>query len=40
MEFRKTIMKTLYATQQKIHGCKEETFGPCGRRQQWDNMRE
>ena len=40
MGFRKMIMKTLYARQQKRHRCKEQTFGLCRRRQGWDNLRE
>ena len=32
MEFRKIVMITLYARQQKRHRCKEQTFGLCGRR--------
>ena len=40
MEFRKSITITLYATQQKRHICKEQTFGFCGRRQGWDDLRE
>ena len=31
MEFRKMVMTTLYARQQKRHRCKEQTFGLCGR---------
>ena len=27
MEFRKMVMTTLYARQQKRHRCKEQTFG-------------
>ena len=27
MEFRKMVMMTLYARQQKRHRCKEQTFG-------------
>jgi len=40
MEFRKMAMMTLYARQQKGHRCKEKTFGLCGRRQGWDDLRE
>ena len=40
MEFRKMIMTTLYARQQKRHRYKEQTFGLCGRRQGWDDLRE
>ena len=32
MEFRKTVMTTLHARQQKRHRCKEQTFRLCGRR--------
>ena len=32
MEFRKMVMMTLYARQQKRYRCKEQTFGLCGRR--------
>ena len=32
MEFRKMVMMTLYARQQKRHRCKEQTFGLCGKR--------
>ena len=31
MDFRKTVMITLYVRQQKRHRCIEQTFGPCGR---------
>ena len=40
MEFRKMVMMTLYARQQKRHRYKEQTFGLCGRRQEWDDLRE
>ena len=40
MEFRKMVMMTLYARQQKRHTCKEQTFGLCGRRREWDDFRE
>ena len=40
MEFRKMVMMTLYARQQKRHRCKEPTFGLCGKRQGWDALRE
>ena len=30
MEFRKMVMITLYARQQKRHRCIEESFGLCG----------
>ena len=31
MEFRKMVMTTLYARQQKKHRCIEQSFGLCGR---------
>ena len=40
MEFRKMVKMTLYARQQKRHRCKEQTFGLCGRRRGWDDLRE
>ena len=40
MEFTKMVMMTLYAREQKRHRCKEQTFGLCGRRQGWDDLRE
>ena len=40
MQPRKMIMTILYAKQQKRHRCKEQTFGLCGRRQGWDDLRE
>ena len=40
MEFRKMMTMILYARQQKRHRYKEQTFGLCGRRQGWDDMRE
>ena len=40
MEFKKMVMITLYAKQKKRHGCTEQTFGLCGRRQGWDVLRE
>ena len=40
MEFRKMLMITLYAKQKKRHKCIEQTFGLCGRRQEWDVSRE
>ena len=40
MEFRKMVMTTLYARQQKRDRCKEQTSALCGRRQQWDDLRE
>ena len=40
MEFREMVTPTLYATQQKRHRYKEQTFGLCRRRQGWDDMKE
>ena len=40
MELRKMVMMTLYARQQKRHRCKEQTFGLCGKRRGWDDLRE
>ena len=41
MEFRKMVMMTLYARQQKRPKCKEQTFGLCGRRRwAWDDLRK
>ena len=40
MEFRKTAMMTLCMRQKKRHRYKEQTFGLCGRRQGWDDLRE
>ena len=40
MEFRKMVMMTIYVRQQKRHRCKEQTFGLCGRRRGWDDLRE
>ena len=40
MEFRKMVMMTLYVRQQKRHRYKEQTFGLCGRRRGWDDLRE
>ena len=39
-EFRKMVMMTLYVRQQKRHRCKEQSFGLCGRRRGWDDLRE
>ena len=39
-EFRKMVTMTLYLRQQKIHRDKEQTFGLCGRRWGWDDLRE
>ena len=33
-------MTTLYARQQKRHRCKEQTFGLCGRRWRWGDLKE
>ena len=38
-EFRKMVTMTLYVRQQKRHRCKEQTFGLCGRKQGWDDLR-
>ena len=35
MEFRKMVMTTLYARQQKRHRCIEQSFGLCGRGRGW-----
>ena len=40
MEFRKTVMITLYARQQKRHRCIEQAFGLCGRGRGWDDLGE
>ena len=40
MEFRKMVTLTLYERQQKRHRCKEQTFGLCGRRQGWDDLKK
>ena len=40
MEFGKLVMMTLYKRRQKRHRCKEQTFGLCGRRQGWEDLRE
>ena len=39
MEFIKITM-TLYARQQRRHSCIEQSFGFCGRRRGWDDLRE
>ena len=39
MEFRKMVTITLYTRQQKRHRC-IESFGLCGRRRGWDDLRE
>ena len=40
MEFRKKVMTTLYARQQKRHRCKKQTSGLCGRGRGWDDLGE
>ena len=40
MEFRKMVMMILHVVQQKRHRCKKQTFGLCGRRQGWDDLKE
>ena len=40
MKFRKMVMATLFARQTKRHRYKEQTFGLCGRRRGWDDLRE
>ena len=40
MEFRKMVTTTLHARQQKRHRCIEQSFGLCGRRRGWDDLRE
>ena len=42
MEFRKMVMTTLYARQQKRHRCIEQSFGLCGREggMIWENGTE
>ena len=37
MEFRKMVMITLYARQQKRHRYIEQSFGLCGRGKGWDD---
>ena len=39
-EFRKMVMMTLYVRQQKRNRDKGQTFGLCGRRRGWDDLRE
>ena len=39
MEFRKMVMITLYARQQKRYRHTEQTFGLCGRGRGWDVVR-
>ena len=38
MEFRKMVMITLYARQQKRHRCIAQSFGLCGRGRGWDDL--
>ena len=40
MEFRKMVMKTLYARQQKRHRCIEQSLGLCGRGRGWNGLGE
>ena len=40
MEFRKIVMMTLYARQQKRQKCIEWTFGLWGRGRGWDDVGE
>ena len=40
IEFRKTVMMTLYVRQQKKHRCVERTFGLRGRGRGWDDLGE
>ena len=40
MKFRKMVMITLYARQQKRHKCIEQAFGLCGRGRGWDDLGE
>ena len=40
MEFRKMVTITLYAKQKKRHRYAEQSFGLCGRRRGWDDLRE
>ena len=34
------VKMTLYTRQQKRQRCKKQTFGLCGRRRGWDDLRE
>jgi hypothetical protein len=36
----KMVTMTLYVRPQKRHSRKEQTFGLCGRRRGWDDLRE
>ena len=38
MEFRKMVIITLYARQQKRHRCIEQSSGLCGRGRGWDDL--
>ena len=40
MEFRKMAMMALYARQKKRLRYKEQTFGLCGGRRGWDDLRK
>ena len=40
MEFKKKVMITLYARQQKRHRCIDQSFGLCGRGQGCDDLGE
>ena len=40
MEFRKMVTTTLYVRQQKRHRYKEQTFGLCGKRRGWDDLKK
>ena len=40
IEFRKTVMITLYAREQKRHRRIEQSFGLCGRGRGWDDLGE
>ena len=40
MDFRKMVATILHARQKKRQRCKEKTFGLCGRRLGWDDLRE
>ena len=40
MEFRKMVIITLYARQQKRHRCLERNFRLCGRGRGWDDLGE
>ena len=40
MESRKMVTVTLYVRQQRKHRYKEHTFGLCGRRRGWDDLKE